>query len=209
MKVSRLGCVLVWVAISFLSLTSCSDDDQDEPEEPVYHQSYVQGQVNGEEVFMNDLNANIMIDKSMYDFTTNSQGDMPTEFDWQVKLLDSQDSIVTLYLHIDNLRKNHELIYSPNDNKDGIVSSSTCYVEVKHLKDGKTDMYHLTGKSPVQVEWKSFKASTGTKVERQDNVVLTYRTVEWLGIEGSLDGMLFRDNHEGSPLTLKLQFRLY
>ena len=35
MKVSRLGCVLVWVAISFLSLTSCSDDDQDEPEEPL------------------------------------------------------------------------------------------------------------------------------------------------------------------------------
>lgn len=209
MKVSRLGCALVWVAISFLSLTSCSDDDQDEPEEPVYHQSYVKGQVNGEEVFMNDLNANIMIDKSMYDFTTNSQGSMPIEFDWQVKLLDSQDSIVTMYLHIDNLRKNNELIYSPNDNKDGIVSLSTCYVEVKHLKDGKTDIYHLTGKSPVQVEWKSFKVSTDTKVKRQDNVVLTYRTVEWPGIEGSLDGMLFRDNHEGSPLTLKLRFKLY
>lgn len=95
MKLSRFGYALVWTAISFFSLTSCSDDN--EPEEPIYHQSYVKGKVNGEDVFMNDVNEYRLIDKSMYDFISNDQSDTPAKFDWEVKLLETKDSIVTLF----------------------------------------------------------------------------------------------------------------
>ena len=131
MELSRFGYALVWTAISFFSLTSCSDDN--ESEEPIYHQSYVKGKVNGEDVFMNYVNATILSENTMYDFTPQ-QGDIPGKFDWQVKLLETKDSIVTLYLHIDNIEMTNAVIYSPND-QDQIRTPNTCYVTVEDLNN--------------------------------------------------------------------------
>lgn len=216
MKVSRLGCALVWVAISFLSLTSCSDDDQDEPEEPVYHQSYVQGQVNGEEVFMNDVNEHRLIDKSMYDFISNDQSDTPAKFDWEVKLLETKDSIVTLFLHIDDVELTNTVIYSPDD-KGKIKTYNTCYVTVEDLNKKVTKVYHPTQRYPVYAMWRMFTVTEEAKRKAQvpwaDNgrmkdIDVKYVGHRWPGIEGNLRGTLTYDDAPNT-MTIDIDFRLY
>ena len=51
--------MLVWVFFMLIVLASCSKDD--EPEEVIYHQSYVKGKLNDTEISMNDINALVLI----------------------------------------------------------------------------------------------------------------------------------------------------
>ena len=214
MKLSRFGYALVWTAISFFSLTSCSDDN--EPEEPIYHQSYVKGKVNDEDVFMNDVNEHRLIDKSMYDFISNDQSDTPAKFDWEVKLLETKDSIVTLFLHIDDVELTNTVIYSPDD-KGKIKTYNTCYVTVEDLNKKVTKVYHPTQRYPVYAMWKMFTVTEEAKQKAQvpwaDNgrmkdVDVEYVGHRWPGIEGNLRGTLTYDAAPNT-MTIDIDFRLY
>lgn len=214
MKLSRFGYAFVWTAISFFSLTSCSDDN--EPEEPIYHQSYVKGKVNGEDVFMNDVNEHRFIDKSMYDFISNDQSDTPAKFDWEVKLLETKDSIVTLFLHIDDVELTNTVIYSPDD-KGKIKTYNTCYVTVEDLNKKVTKVYHPTQRYPVYAMWKMFTVTEEAKQKAQvpwaDNgrmkdVDVEYVGHRWPGIEGNLRGTLTYDAAPNT-MTIDIDFRLY
>lgn len=214
MKLSRFGYALVWTAISFFSLTSCSDDN--EPEEPIYHQSYVKGKVNGEDVFMNDVNEHRLIDKSMYDFISNDQSDTPAKFDWEVKLLETKDSIVTLFLHIDDVELTNTVIYSPDD-KGKIKTYNTCYVTVEDLNKKVTKVYHPTQRYPVSAMWRMFTVTEEAKRKAQvpwaDNgrmkdIDVKYVGHRWPGIEGNLRGTLTYDDAPNT-MTIDIDFRLY
>lgn len=215
MKLSKFGYALVWTAISFFSLTSCSDDDN-EPEEPIYHQSYVKGKVNGEDVFMNDVNGHRLIDKSMYDFISNDQSDTPAKFDWEVKLLETKDSIVTLFLHIDDVELTNTVIYSPDD-KGKIKTYNTCYVTVEDLNKKVTKVYHPTQRYPVYAMWRMFTVTKEDKQKaqvpwanngRMKEVDVKYAGHRWPGIEGNLRGTLTYDDAPNT-MTIDIDFRLY
>lgn len=92
--------MLVWVFFMLIVLASCSKDD--EPEEVIYHQSYVKGKLNDAEISMNDVNALVSSTKSDYSFIVRENEEKVSMFDWNVKLIDTSDSIVTLFLHLDN-----------------------------------------------------------------------------------------------------------
>lgn len=105
--------MLVWVFFMLIVLASCSKDD--EPEEVIYHQSYVKGKLNDAEISMNDVNALVSSTKSDYSFIVRENEEKVSMFDWNVKLIDTSDSIVTLFLHLDNISRTNSMIASPNN----------------------------------------------------------------------------------------------
>ena len=147
----KIGILLMLVVIT--SVTSCSNDN--DTEEAVLHQSYVQGKLNNQNIVMNDINANILIDRSNFDFSSGKQTDIPAWFDWEVKLIETKDSVITLHLHVEDVKKTYDVIYSPND-KEPIKTKTTCYATVKDLKNNTTSIYHPTHSSPIKIVWKTF-----------------------------------------------------
>lgn len=213
-QLMSIGRFFTLVVIAVVSITSCSDDN--EPEEPIYHQSYVKGKVNGEDVFMNDVNEHRLIDKSMYDFISNDQSDTPAKFDWEVKLLETKDSIVTLFLHIDDVELTNTVIYSPDD-KGKIKTYNTCYVTVEDLNKKVTKVYHPTQRYPVYAMWRMFTVTEEAKRKAQvpwaDNgrmkdIDVKYVGHRWPGIEGNLRGTLTYDDAPNT-MTIDIDFRLY
>lgn len=213
-QLMSIGRFFTLVVIAVVSMTSCSDDN--EPEEPIYHQSYVKGKVNGEDVFMNDVNEHRLIDKSMYDFISNDQSDTPAKFDWEVKLLETKDSIVTLFLHIDDVELTNTVIYSPDD-KGKIKTYNTCYVTVEDLNKKVTKVYHPTQRYPVYAMWRMFTVTEEAKRKAQvpwaDNgrmkdIDVKYVGHRWPGIEGNLRGTLTYDDAPNT-MTIDIDFRLY
>lgn len=108
-KKMKIGALIVSMAMVVAAVTSCSNDDT---EEPVLYQSYVQGKLNNNNISINDINANILADKSDYDFSSGNRTDIPQWLDWNVNLIETKDSVVTLYLHLDDLNKCVEKIFS-------------------------------------------------------------------------------------------------
>lgn len=203
----RICFMLVAMAITFA--TSCRDENG--IEETIYHQNYIQGKLNNHDIAINDINAEILIDKSAYDFSSGNQTDIPAWFDWEVKLIETTDSVITLYLHIDDVKRTNELIYSPND-ADPIKTKSTCYATVKDLKNNTTSIYHPTHPSPIGVMWKSFMVAVYediNKPTKQYDYTSEFIGHRWPGIEGSLDGVLTSDDESQSPLNISIKFILY
>lgn len=206
----KIGILIMSVVTAITSVTSCSNND--EPEEAILHQNYVQGQLNDHIIAMNDINANILIDKSDYEFSSGNQTDIPAYFDWEVKLVDTKDSLITLHLHIDDVQRTNEIIYSPND-EDPIKTKSTCYATLKDLKNNTTTIYHPTHSSPINVAWKTFMLTVDTSFKnctKDYDYELDFTGNRWPGIEGNLDGTLTCDDASKSPLKInKLKFILY
>ena len=200
MKLLRFGYALLWTAVFLLMIASCSDDD--EPKVTAYHQSYVKGKVNDEDIAMNDLNSSILSEKSMYEFRSNSQSDIPVEFDWQVKLMETKDSIVTLYLHIDDVDRINCAIYSPND-KELLKTPNTCYVAVTDLNKQVTKVYHPTHSSPIFAKWETFMVTADSGVD------IDYVGHRWPGIEGRVNGILTCDDAVPGTMKIDINFRLY
>lgn len=200
---------LILVAMIITSVTSCRNGD--DTERSILHQNYVHGKLNNHDITINDINANILIDKSDYQFSSGNHTDIPTWFDWEVKLFETKDSIITLHLHLNDLKRTNEVIYSPND-KDLIKTKSTCYATVKNLKTNTMSVYHPTHPTPINIEWKTFmlKVDKGFKnpTKRYD-YKLDFIGHRWPGIEGSLDGILTSDDMLSSPLKISIKFILY
>lgn len=205
-QVINIGKLLTMVVIALVSMTSCSNDD--EQTETVYHQSYVQGKINNTSIAMNDLNANILEDKSMYQFKSNNQSDIPEEFDWEVKLVNTKDSLVTLYLHINDVNRTNSTIYSPND-KDQIKTKNTCYVTVTDINKNVTRVYHPTHPFPITAMWEMFMVTTGKKAEELKGVTINYTGHRWPGISGRIYGTLTSDDDTPDAMKIDINFRLY
>src|SRR5574344_2774937 len=135
LKKLKVEALIMLVAMAITSVTSCSNDD--DTEKAILHQNYVQGKLNNHDIAINDVNANILIDKSDFQFSSGNQTDIPAWFDWEVKVIETKDSVITLYLHLDDVKRTNEVIYSPND-EDPIKTKSTCYATVKDLKNNTT-----------------------------------------------------------------------
>lgn len=208
-RILTVGASIVFVAIAFTSVISCSNDE--DTEETILHQNYVQGKLNTHDIAINKVNANILSDESDFQLSSGNQTDIPAKFDWEVKLVETKDSVVTLHLHIDDVKKTNELIYSPND-KDPIKTKSTCYATVTDLKSNTTTTYHPTHSAPINAEWKTFMVSVDkgfNKPSKLYDYKLDYTGQRWPGIEGSLDGPLTSDDVSKSPLKISIKFILY
>lgn len=197
------------VAMAIISVTSCSNND--DTEEAILHQNYIQGKFNNHDIATNNVNANILIDKSDFQFSSGNQTDIPTWFDWEMKLTETKDSVITLHLHLDDVKRSNEMIYSPND-KDPIKTKSTCYATVKDLKDNTTSIYHPTHSAPIDVAWKTFMIMVDKDFKnstKQYDYKIDFAGHRWPGIEGSLDGILTSDEASKSPLKISMKFILY
>ena len=122
--------MLVWVFFMLIVLASCSKDN--EPEEVIYHQSYVKGKLNDTEISMNDINALVSSTKSDYNFIVRENEEKVSMFDWKVKLVDTPDSVVTLCLHLDNISRTNCMIASPNNDPTSVQTKDKCYITVEN-----------------------------------------------------------------------------
>lgn len=207
-KKNKVKFLLLFVAMVIISVSSCKDD---EVEENILHRSYIQGSLNNHDVAISDVNANIMIDKSDYQFSSGNQTDIPAWFDWEVKLIDTKDTCITLYLHIDDVKKTNEIIYSPN-NIDVIKTLSTCYATVWDLKNNTTSIYHPTHQSPINLVWKTFMMTVDNEYKnltKQYDYEMKFAGHRWPGIEGKLEGLLTSDDESKSPLRINMKFTLF
>jgi hypothetical protein len=204
----KVGAIAL-IAMSMTSVTACSSDD--DPEEVIYHQSYIQGTLNDQNIAINDINANILIDKSNYEFCSGNQTDIPAWFDWEVKLVETENSIITLYLHIDNVNLTDKVIYSPND-EDPIKTTSTCYATVEDLKNDTTYIYHPTHPAPMDVMWDMFMMTVDKEYKnltKDYDYTSDFIGHRWPGMEGRLDGTLSCDDKTKSPLKIDIKFAVY
>jgi len=204
----RVGLLSMLAAMVITSLTSCHDHEDGE-EEPILHRNYIQGKLNNHDIAIDDINANILMDKSDYEFSSGNQTDIPAWFDWEVKLLETEDTVITMYLHINDVERTNEIIYSPND-EDPIKTKSTCYATVEDLKNKTTSIYHPTHPAPISVSWETFMITTEKNATTKEyNYKMEYTGRRWPGIEGSLYGSFTCDDASKSPLKIKLKFMLY
>lgn len=183
----------------------------EEMKEPILHQNYVQGRLNNHNLIINDVNASILIDKSDYLFSSGNQTDIPIKFDWSVNLIETKDTVVTLYLHIDDLKKTNEIIYSPNE-KDPIKTKSTCYAVVRDLKNNTTVVYHPTHQAPINIKWTTFMITVDKSFNEPSKLYeydVDFTGHRWPGIEGNLDGIFTCDDALKVPIKIKIDFRLY
>lgn len=196
---------LVIVIVMVVFSASCSNDD--DVQEIIYHQNYVQGKLNNTVISINDINANISVEKSNYKFESTDGSNVPSVLDWEAKLIDVQDSVVTIYLHIDDLEKTNNVIYSPSS--DEIQSRDQCYVTIKDGKTGKIVLYHPIHQSPVFARWNSFMVTTDGKTVKGNGVTFEYSGQQWPGIVGNLSGTFVSDDVSSKTITLNLDFKLY
>ena len=133
----------------------------------------------------NSVNAEILSDISNYDFKSNNQTDIPVELDWEACLINSKDTTVTLFLHIDDLFRTNGVIYSPNE-KDVIKTKNTCYITVTDKNKKTTRIYHPTHPFPISAMWESFMVYDDGKSERSKNLTINYLGRRWPGIRGQL-----------------------
>ena len=190
-------------------LISCSKDDNTGG--AILHQNFVQGELNNHNIAISDINANILIDKSDYEFSSGNQIDIPAWFDWEVKLIETKDTCITLYLHIDDVKKANEVIHSPNE-EDPIKTRSTCYATVKDLKNNTTYIFHPTLSAPIDVIWRTFMMTTDNEFKNSTkdyDYKLDFTGHRWPGIEGNLQGMLTSKDASQPPLKIKIKFILY
>jgi len=197
------------VILSISSVTSCSNDD--DTEESVLHRNFIKGTLNNHEIAIDDINAEILMDKSDYEFSSRNQTDIPAWFDWEVKLLETEDSVITMYLHIDDVERTNEIVYSPND-EDPIKTKSTCYATVEDLKNNTMFVYHPTHSAPINVAWETFMLTVDKNVrniKKQYGYNLYFTGYRWPGIEGDLYGLLSCDDASKAPIKINVKFELY
>uniref|UniRef100_A0AB33JQ33 Lipoprotein n=1 Tax=Prevotella sp. GTC17262 TaxID=3236797 RepID=A0AB33JQ33_9BACT len=198
------------VAMATVFVTSCSNDD--EIKDPIYHQHYFQGKLNNHDISMNDVNANIISAKSDMGFGSITDPNVPGWFKWEVTLMETKDTVITLHLRIDDVERTNEMIYSPNDN-DPIKSNSTCYATVKDLKNKTTSIYHPTHPAPIDVAWETFMVKVDKNniknVTKEYDDKLDFTKYKWPGIKGELFGTLTSDDESKSPLKIKMKFVVY
>jgi hypothetical protein len=203
------ACTNVLIALLLVSISSCSSDDG--PEETIFHQSYIEGKLGNQNITINDVNANILSDKSNYEFCSGNQTDIPAWFDWKVKLVETKDSVITLYLHISDVDRTNEVIYSPNDD-DPIKTKSTCYATVEDLKNDTTYIYHPTHPAPINVIWDMFMITVDKEyknLSKDRDYTSDFTGHRWPGTEGCLHGTLTCDDETKSPLKIDIKFAVY
>lgn len=206
----HLRAALLFMVVSALtfSLVSCGDNN-DDVEEPIYHLNEVHGKVSTYNVAVNEANADISADKSNYRFISTDYSDAPQMFDWEVKLVETKDSLMTLHLHIDDIKRTNCIIYSPND-EDAIRTKTTCYITVTDVKNKVTTVYHPTHPAPIILYWNIFMVSDeGNGTVRRTMFPTNNMGYGWPGIEGHLHGTLTSDNEETRPIPIDIRFSLY
>lgn len=204
MKIKSFALLLLSVFM-LLNIVACSDDDV---KENIYHQNYVEGEFNQSPILMNDINADVTSEKSYYSFKNIEGSDVPRIFDWEVKMVDMPDSVVTLFLHISDLRRTNCLVYSPNDGEP-VQSDDTCCIKVKNNKTGDVTEYHPTHISPITAKWNAFIVTADDKYEKHDGLKFEYYGHQWPGIQGSLHGVFYSDDAPSKSVSLNLNFKLY
>lgn len=203
-------CVMsLLLAMAMVSVTSCNDDDDDEV--IIYHKNFIQGKINDYVIDTKEINANIQEDKSIYDVFNNEQTDWPEKLDWKVVLVETNEIVITMNLHIDYLLSSSTIIYSPNE-ADPCPSKSSCYVTVIDLKNNTKTIYHPTHPSPINARWTTFVVTADSDWPNKVTVpgcVVEYKKYKWPGIDGHLQGTLTSDDESKDPLNIDIDFLLY
>ena len=199
--------MLIWAFFMLIVLASCSKDD--EPEEVIYHQSYVKGTLNDAEISMNDINALISSNKSDYSFIVRENEEMVSMFDWKVKLVDTPDSVVTLCLHLDNISRTNSMIASPNNDLTSVQTKDKCYITVENLKTEKSVTYTPTEHPQISAEWNYFTVTSDNKTEKNNGVTWDYSGRVWPVIDGRLYGSFTNSSERSQTIQLDINFKLY
>lgn len=199
--------MLVWVFFMLIVLASCSKDD--EPEEVIYHQSYVKGKLNDTEISMNDINALVSSTKSDYNFIVRENEEKVSMFDWKVKLVDTPDSVVTLCLHLDNISRTNCMIASPNNDPTSVQTKDKCYITVENPRTENTVTYTPTEHSQISTEWNYFTVTPDPIIEKHNGVTWDYSSRVWSGIDGRLYGTFTNSSELNQIIKLDINFKLY
>ena len=199
--------MLMWAFFMLIVMASCSKDD--EPEEVIYHQSYVKGKLNDVEISMNDINAQVSSAKSDYSFIVRENEEKVSMFDWKVKLVDTPDSVVTLCLHLDNISRTNSMIASPNNDPASVQTKDKCYITVENLRTEKSITYTPTEHSQISAEWNYFTVTSDSKTEKHNGVTWDYSSRVWSGIDGRLHGTFTNSSEQKQTIKLDINFKLY
>ena len=199
--------LLMYTFFMLTVLASCSKDD--EPEEVIYHQSYVKGKLNDAEISMNDVNALVSSSKSDYSFIVRENEEKVSVFDWNVKLIDTSDSIVTLFLHLDNISRTNSMIASPNNDPASVQTKDKCYITVENPRTENTVTYTPTEHSQISTEWNYFTVTPDSKTEKHNGVTWDYSNRVWSGIDGRLYGTFINSSAPNQAIKLNINFKLY
>ncbi len=199
--------MLVWAFFMLLAMVSCSKDD--EPEEVIYHQNYVEGKLNDVEISMDEINAKILHTKSDYNFIVRENEEKVSMFDWKVKLIDTSDSVVTLFLHLDNISRTSSKIASPNDDPMSVQTKDKCYITVENLKTNNIVTYKPTEHSQISAVWDYFRVTPDFKLEKHNGVTWDYPGRVWPGIAGRLYGVFTSSSEPSQSIELDINFKLY
>lgn len=199
--------MLMWAFFMLIVMASCSKDD--EPEETIYHQSYVKGKLNDTEISMNDINALVSSNKSDYSFIVRENEEKVSMFDWKVKLVDTPDSVVTLFLHLDNISRTNSMIASPNNDPASVQTKDKCYIIVENIRTEKSVTYSPTEHSQISAEWNYFTVPSDSKTEKHNDRKWDYSGRVWSGIAGRLYGTFTNSSERNLTIKLDIKFKLY
>lgn len=204
MKKNRFRIIALLSFIALMGMTSCSD--KEEVQETIFKMHYVEGSFNKMPISINLTNHQVSLDTNYRSYLLLGTGDeRKIKFDWRVRLIESQETVVTMYLHIDDIwnGKSKE-IYGPNDPRYtvyGLTREDSCRVEVEDLKTGTKTTYYPVG---LSVSWNPLIKSYPIKTEQYGDVTISYRQDESTGIVGRLWGDLKEDgvNKESIPISI-------
>lgn len=199
--------MLIWAFFMLIVMASCSKDD--DPEEVIYHQSYVKGKLNDAEISMNDINALVSSAKSDYKFIARENEEEVSMFDWKVRLVDTPDSVVTLCLHLDNISRTNSMIASPNNDPTSVQTKDKCYLTVENPKTEKSVNYTPTEHSQISATWDYFTVTPDYKSEKHNGVTWDYPSRVWPGIIGRLQGTFTNSSESNLTIKLDINFKLY
>ena len=207
MKILNNGKIFLYAFLMLFCVVSCSKEEGDE--EVVYHQNYVKGKLDDTEVLMDETNATISHVNSDYTFIVRDSDEHASMFDWKVKLIDTPDSVVTLFLHLDRLSRTNSMIASPNNDPTSVQTKDQCYITVENTKTLNTITYTPTEHSQISAVWDYFIVTPDYKQEKHNGVTWDYPGRVWPGITGSLQGIFTNSTKSSKTMKLDIKFKLY
>lgn len=194
----------------FFFIASCSKDDD---EQPLEYQIRTEGDVNGEKVSINESYEAGTSKSSKFRFVIDS--DQVTEyFQWTIKLKDTPDTTMTLYLRINNVSKASGTIFiSPNLDPDTFLLNpkNLCYVIVRNVKTDSVERFYNTKSINTSANWKFYMVRKVQKTEKKYGNTREYLnlTGDYPGIEGMLYGTLVSQRDRNKKMNLNLKFTIF
>lgn len=206
--------LLMLLLCVFPLIMSCSDDNDEEP--TLVHHLQVDGDVNGEKVSINENDSDVYYEigaSKSSNFRFYIDTDKITQyFTWTVKLKETPDTTITLYLRLYNIaRVEGTPINSPNLDRDTILNpKNICYVIVRNVKTDSVERY-FNVKYMMYARWNYFMVRRAQRLVKKYGYTREYLNMsgDYAGIEGQLLGTLYSQRDRNKELKINLNFTVF